>query len=379
MARDSWDPEHPWRQSSKVTKAYWPPFTCKNKSCKSYGKSHPNCRCRPPSFAQQAKRLEYDFSGGEVGRNFCDHHQAHEPGCPMFAEGGTVEHNHAFESSPALALDHVILHHGLHHCLTKLGRTKSPDPNRIADEFLDAHKAGRKALDSHAAGLFDPKKDRIQVSKDSVALLKDHLQKIRENPQLALEVGGDLGKTFPEHSVHLAAKLGAASNYFDSIRPMGSQAGPMNQITPPNKFENAKYERQIAIAENPALALQAVKDGSVHPSDLATLQAIYPELQKVMGAKMTDGLINAKTKEQSIPYKLRRGMSSFLGTPLDYCQSPQGALNILKANSPGAAAQSVAGKQQRANKANKAAIEGSDKLAQLKATPDQSRQMERKI
>jgi len=379
MARDKWTPETPWFDDGVKTKAYWPPYVCKNKSCKSYGKSHPNCHCRAPSFAQQSRNLEYDFSGGEVGRHFCMENIAHDPSCPHYADGGMIEHNTHFETNPSLALDHVILNHGLHHVLTKIGKTKSPDPNRIADDFLSAHKAGRTKLDSHHQNLHNEKADRIQPNKDSVAALKDHLQSLRENPQAALDVGGDLGKSFPTHSVHLAAKLGAASSYFDSIKPMGSQAGPMDKITPPNKFEEAKYNRQVAIAEHPQLIFENIKNGSVQPQDLQTLNAVYPELAKTMQAKMMDQLIEAKTKDKPIPYKLRRGMSAFLGQPLEYVQSPIAALSIMKANSAGAAAQSQTGKQQRSQKANKAAVEGSDKLAKLLATPEQSRQMERKI
>ena len=379
MARDKWTPETPWFNNNGVkTEKFWPNWVCRNPNCKSKGKSHPNCRCRPPSFSAQAKQLEY-AQGGEVGRHFCMENLAHDPSCEHFADGGAIEHNHAFDSNPSLALDHAIVHHGLHHVLTRLGKTKSPDPDRVATDFLDSHRKGRSAHDAHHDNLFNSKADRLKADPEKIASLKDHLDKLRVNPMAALDVGGDLGKSFPEHSVHLAAKLGAASSYFESIRPLGSQAGPLNKVTDPNKFETAKYQRQLAIAENPALIIQAVKDGSVNPQDLKTLQAVYPALHQQMTAKMMDKLIEAKTNKTEIPYKLRRGMSAFLGQPLEYYQSPVGALSILKANSAMAAAQSQAGKQQRAPKASKEAIQGSDKLAQMKATPDQARQLNRKV
>lgn len=52
-------------------------FPCKNKSCKSYGKPHPNCHC----YGDMAE-------GGEAKR-YCSTTQAHQKDCQYFAEGGS--------------------------------------------------------------------------------------------------------------------------------------------------------------------------------------------------------------------------------------------------------------------------------------------------
>lgn len=58
--------------------AYNAGLSCKNPSCRSYGKPHPNCRC----YGEMAK-------GGEVG-NFCDIDRKHQEGCQYFPDGGDV-------------------------------------------------------------------------------------------------------------------------------------------------------------------------------------------------------------------------------------------------------------------------------------------------
>lgn len=58
-------------------KQHYPP--CINPSCKSFGKSHPNCRCYGGKFAK----------GGEVG-NFCDVDRKHDNGCEYFKDGGAA-------------------------------------------------------------------------------------------------------------------------------------------------------------------------------------------------------------------------------------------------------------------------------------------------
>jgi hypothetical protein len=68
----------PFGPLSSEPKHHYPP--CINPSCKSFGKSHPNCRCYGGKFAK----------GGEVG-NFCDVDRKHDNGCEYFKDGGEAE------------------------------------------------------------------------------------------------------------------------------------------------------------------------------------------------------------------------------------------------------------------------------------------------
>lgn len=54
-------------------------FPCKNRSCKSYGKPHPNCHC-----------YGYMTAGGDV-THYCSTDQMHQKDCEYFAEGGAAE------------------------------------------------------------------------------------------------------------------------------------------------------------------------------------------------------------------------------------------------------------------------------------------------
>lgn len=56
---------------------------CINSSCKSYGKSHPNCRCYGGKMGMYGGYAD----GGEV-EHFCDSDRKHFKGCEYFAEGG---------------------------------------------------------------------------------------------------------------------------------------------------------------------------------------------------------------------------------------------------------------------------------------------------
>src|ERR1700722_2170406 len=55
-----------------------PAYVCRNPSCASVGKSHPNCKCGPVDMAE----------GGSV--SFCSESRNHAPDCEYYADGGLV-------------------------------------------------------------------------------------------------------------------------------------------------------------------------------------------------------------------------------------------------------------------------------------------------
>lgn len=67
--------------------AYDAGLPCKNPSCKSHGRPHPNCRC----YGDMA-------DGGEV-EQFCSEDRAHQSGCEYFAEGGDVSFDSMVDDS----------------------------------------------------------------------------------------------------------------------------------------------------------------------------------------------------------------------------------------------------------------------------------------
>lgn len=73
------------RTSTGAIKQYYPP--CINPSCKSYGKSHPNCLCyggaRKGDYLPMAE-------GGEV-ENYCGANRMHFKGCEYYSDGGDVQ------------------------------------------------------------------------------------------------------------------------------------------------------------------------------------------------------------------------------------------------------------------------------------------------
>jgi len=66
---------------------------CQNPSCKSFGKSHPNCRC----YGGMAE-------GGEV-KHFCEMKKAHDENCEYFAQGGNTSQDLSGQDFDSLKAD----------------------------------------------------------------------------------------------------------------------------------------------------------------------------------------------------------------------------------------------------------------------------------
>lgn len=141
MAEDQWTPETPWFGPDKDTEKVWPRWTCRRASCPSFGKSHPNCKCGPPSLSTTYRNLEY-AKGGEV--YFCDTEYPHEKGCEFYAEGGpvSVPAQAQPQDDTSATVGHAAITHGLLGLLKDVGRVRMASPGdqtHLLEDAIDAH------------------------------------------------------------------------------------------------------------------------------------------------------------------------------------------------------------------------------------------------
>lgn len=371
-----WSPTTPWFGPDKQTEKVWPRYLCRNPNCKSVGKSHPSCHCGAPSFSQQAKNLEHDAHGGAVGSHFCSERTPHSDECEHFASGGDVQENHEFFNDPDVSLDHSIVNHGAHHLLTKTGHTRSEEPGRVMHDHLTHVKQGNRGLKNHSKNILETKKEHlIHSDPEKVQALKAHLEDLQANPQKLLDVGGSMGDDLPNHAGLLGAKVASMMNHLDVIKPKIQQPNAMNEPIKPSKMDEAKYNRQLAVMQNPVIVYQGIKDGMLHPDDLQTIQSVYPKLFEKMQNGAMEAIIDAKAQGRAIPYKHRIGLGLLLGQPLDYTQSPAAAQAIIKAN--GVQQPQSQGKSSKSS-TSAAVLKQMNKVDDMFATPTEKSQLDNK-
>lgn len=167
------------------------------------------------------------------------------------------------------------------------------------------------------AHLLPTEADREQLNKGLTQL---------DNPQTAQQVGGSIAHYLPEHASAVGVLAGSAQSYFKGLKPQQPTLGPLDPPTPVDKGQQARYDRALDLAQQPLLALNHVKNGTLLPSDVATLQALYPGLHAEMVRRITNELV----KNPEVPVSRRVSLSMLLGAPVDGATSPQAAQAIIQ-------------------------------------------------
>lgn len=248
---------------------------------------------------------------------------------------------------------------------------------RSSVDYLHSAVNGQDRLKSAAKQLIGMKSgDDIKPDKGAREALKTHLNEINLDPKKLMDVGGSLGHYMPDQATQLAASAVIATNYLMSIKPKPLQGASLDRPMSPSKGDQFAYDRQIDIAQQPLLVLQHVKNGTLMPQDIKTLQTLYPGLYKSMVDEVGEALIEAETEKKTIPYKQKQTMSLLLGQPLDSTMTPQAILAIMKAQGP-QQMQAQSKKPVGGNKATAVELKQINKVDEMAETPLQSRQIDK--
>lgn len=231
---------------------------------------------------------------------------------------------------------------------------------------------GEAAATRAARGVFKsgskvgPKRE---VSDNDRQKLDKQLLAYKEDPTKLFNVGGDTGHYLPDHGTAMAETAARAVNYLNSLRPDVDKRMPLDAKLPANAVQKAKFNRALDIAESPLLVLDHVKEGTLLPEDLVTLQNVAPGLYDRLKNKLNTEMIDHLSGDESVPYKTRIGLALFLGQPLDSTMTPA-AIQSLQASSVPPQPQQAPNPKPSATSMQKLS-----KIGAETATPGQQRQM----
>lgn len=200
-------------------------------------------------------------------------------------------------------------------------------------DMLSSTYKGENMLSKATANVFKP---GIRVLTDSqMPSIKelDKLDKLvaknEEDPNnfTKKQSESQVGHYLPNHQMALTQTSTQALQYLQNIKPKPFKPGTLDKEIPPTKMQEARYNRALEIAQQPASVLQHVKDGTLQITDMQDLQGMYPALYKSMAQKLTNEIATMQADDEAIPYKTKLGMSLFLGQPLDNSMQPMSILN----------------------------------------------------
>lgn len=149
------------------------------------------------------------------------------------------------------------------------------------------------------------------------------VSKMQDAPDRMFGLGESaVGHYLPEHQASLAKSATTAMQYLNTIKPQPVQLSPLDKPIQPTAEQKARYNRALDIAQQPAIVLKHIKDGTLLTTDLQDLMGMYPALYKRMANKLSMDMQNMAADEEPIPYKTRMGISLFLGQAVDSTMDP---------------------------------------------------------
>jgi len=208
--------------------------------------------------------------------------------------------------------------------------------------FIDAAKGGFKLLRNGAKAIFQGGKiipSHLIPDIQKLLKLDEHAKKTQENERHALNIGGGLGKYMPDHAAALSETAMKTVQMAAQHRPTGQKLAPLDDELEPSPEQIREYQRGLGLAQQPLMALDHAKNGTLLPSDIQVLTQIHPHYLQHMRHEVSVAMQEHLAKDGKIPYALRQSLSLFLGENLDSSLSPA---NILASQSVFAAQKSQA-------------------------------------
>ena len=212
---------------------------------------------------------------------------------------------------------------------------------KAAAEYINAAQKGAKLVSTASENVFKPAMKLVlptgEPSEKALELLD---RKVADNdPEsnnklMAAATNGHVGHYMPEHQVALTASSVAALQYLRTLKPQPQTNAPLDRPIAPTAQQEARYQRALIIAQQPAMVMQHIKDGTLQPSDVQDLDAMYPAMRQAMSQKLTNDMIAAKEQGTEVPYHTRVSLSMFLGQPLDSTMNPQAIIAAQPAPKP---------------------------------------------
>lgn len=188
--------------------------------------------------------------------------------------------------------------------------------------MASAVEKGERLLTRATKDVFEAK-NGTAVKAPDVSKLKELVDDVVQDESKLLNVGADLGHYLPDQAAALGAATVRNVRYLASLRPSTAPLSPLDGPRKVAQNEESDYNRALAIAQQPLIVLDAVKQGRVTMKDMQHIHQLYPSLVPQMQAKLQQEMMEALANGKDIPYATQIGLSAFMGMPLSTSLQPR--------------------------------------------------------
>ncbi len=132
-----------------------------------------------------------------------------------------------------------------------------------------------------------------------------------------------MGVAYPQQNILLQGIKGRSANYLRSLKPQKNAPRLAFDDLPENPEAKKSYRRALGIAANPMSIFRKIQKGTLEPEHVQHMNALYPELGEHFKKKITEEIMKQQLSGKKPSYKVRQGLSLFLGVPMSSEMSPQ--------------------------------------------------------
>lgn len=208
--------------------------------------------------------------------------------------------------------------------------------------------AGRAA--GRAAAVAASKADGDTRAERKVALTKLRsrvLQLATQPGRIADELALPLSH-IAEHAPMLAdlitSKTQVAAEFLASKVPATYEAPFGNGRPIVNSVEQAKWERYVAVVENPLVVVDLMNDGNLTKEHVEALFVVYPEIHKSIVDSVWAEFAAARDEGRTVPFSARVKAAQLLDLPTDPVYTPEVISRVQSVWAPTAQEQKLASK-----------------------------------
>lgn len=250
-----------------------------------------------------------------------------------------------------------------------------PGAFKEVSEYGASVAKGERLLNKGIRNVFEDDKDVIHPSQmptdKDTAKLDKILNGLRVNANALLDMGGNIGHYLPNHMAPMTAMASNTAQFLNSQRPQTTPDMPLDSHIKAAPYQANDYNRLLKLAQQPLMALDMMKKGTLNHHDVQAIQTMYPQLYGKMVQKLTSEIVNHKDKSKLIPYKTRMGLSLFVGQPLDTTMTQPSIMATQIGKSSAQSSQSVSQPQKPPSGSSTKEL---TKAPAANRTPSQARQ-----
>ena len=165
------------------------------------------------------------------------------------------------------------------------------------------------------------------ISDALASKLDKRLKELQQSPDQIMNNEADLTHYMPNHQSAAMGVVTRATELLNHQRPQNQPQGALDSPSPLTQAQKDAHKQNLAIAEDPMIAFDKIKNGTLTAANVQTLQGIYPTLYKQAVDQIWKGIIDNKHELAKMPYAQKLGMSVFIGSPLDSTMMPMGIMS----------------------------------------------------